>query len=95
MNINKLIWDKVNIAHIAKHNVDRDEVEEVCQRDALILDAKSGRIALIGKTHSQRTLTVILDPEEGKGAFYPATARDASRKERRLYAVWEGGDKAA
>lgn len=30
-------------------------------------------------------LTVILDPEEKKGTYYPVTARDSSRKEKRVY----------
>lgn len=40
-------------------------------------------------THSM--LAVILDPEGEEGVYYPATARPASRRERRLYGERKGG----
>jgi len=30
IKIRKLIWDKWNINHITKHNVTKDEIEELC-----------------------------------------------------------------
>ncbi|MEM7118271.1 MAG: hypothetical protein AAF614_37935 [Chloroflexota bacterium] len=38
---------------------------------------------MIGQTEDGRYLTIILAPQ-GKGVFYPITARDATQAERRL-----------
>ena len=82
--IRKLRWDDWNITHIARHKLTPEEVEDMCHKDPLIQAGKKSRILLIGPTAKSRMITVILDPE-GKGKYYPVTARDASRKERKLY----------
>lgn len=91
IDIRRLIWDDWNEAHIARHDVVRDEVEEACLGDPYTDEGKKDRIRLIGPTNIGRMLAVILDPEEEKGVYYPVTARPASRKERRLYLVRKGG----
>lgn len=82
--IRKLRWDEWNIAHINRHNLVPEEVEETCNDDPLVQAGKKGRKLVIGPTKKNRMITVILDPE-GYGKYYPVTARDASRKEKKLY----------
>lgn len=80
----RLIWDSWNIAHIARHGVTQDEVEEICHNDPLVQTGKKGRLLIIGFNQGGKMLTVILD-EESQGIYYPVTARAASKKERKLY----------
>ena len=82
--IRRLIWDDWNTAHIARHAVVPDEVEEVCRGDFIMREGHSERIMLIGPTEAGRLLAVILS-DEGEDTYYPVTARPASRQERRLY----------
>lgn len=70
--------------HIARHNVAPEEVEEICHGDPIVQTGKKGRKLIIGPTKQKRIVLVVLD-HEGKGRYYPVTARDASRKERKLY----------
>ena len=65
-----------------KHSVTKQEVEEICIKPNAVFQAKSNRIRAIGQTNSGRTITVILAKKSNKD-FYPVSARDASRKERR------------
>lgn len=84
VNINRLIWNDWNVAHIARHKVKPKEIEEVCTTKSVTSSTYLGRIRLIGAAHNKKILTVILAPK-GKGVYYPITARPASRKERKLY----------
>ena len=84
--IKRLVWDGWNVAHIARHDVTLDEVEEVCHCNPVFRDSYKGRKLVIGPTKLGRMITVALDPEpEMEGVFYPVTAHPASRKERRRY----------
>lgn len=47
----------------------------------------------IGVTDAGRILAVVLDAEPEAGAYYPVTARPASRQERRLYREAKGARK--
>lgn len=81
--IKQLIWDDWNIEHIKKHKVSIEEVEEACHSGKKPLKTYKGRLVILGKTKKGRLLTVVLAPiEEGK--YYIVTARDISKKERRL-----------
>lgn len=87
-SIRRLIWDTFNVAHIARHNVTPEEVEEVCHGMAFFSEnTYKGRIRVIGPNATGRLLTVILAPV-GRGIYYPVTARTASRKERRQYQAY-------
>jgi uncharacterized protein len=88
--IRRLIWDTWNIAHIARHEVRPEEVEEVCHGPAVARQTYAGRTLIIGPTRAQRMLAVVLDPE-AENEWYPVTARPASRQERRLYREEQGG----
>ncbi len=83
--VRRLIWDPWNVAHIARHGVMPEEVEDVCRRDPIVERGYGGRLRLIGMTGGGRALAAILAPQ-GRGIFYPVTARPASVKERRLLA---------
>ena len=91
LSIRKLRWDEWNIAHIARHDVTQDEVEQVVLGNVLVQKGKKGRTALVGPVDSGRILRVILDPE-GKGMYYPVTAHIASKKDRDLYKQKKEGE---
>jgi uncharacterized DUF497 family protein len=80
-----LLWDDWNTAHIARHDVTPEEVEQLSQGPYIDGEANKGRIILIGPTAAGRMLAAILDPEPEPGVYYPVSARPASRKERRRY----------
>ena len=82
--IQQLLWDEWNVAHILRHDVTPDEVEEICRGEHIALQSYAGRLMLIGLTRG-RILAAVLAPQEGEGVFYVVTARTASRKERRYY----------
>jgi hypothetical protein len=89
--VRRLIWDSWNVAHIGRHEVTPEEVEEACHGDALVQQTYAGPLLLIGPTLAGRMLAVVLAPES-RGVYYPVTARPASRKERTLYKRAKGGD---
>ena len=94
MEITRLMWDEWNVAHIARHGVVPQEVEEVCQSEPLVQQGHHGRRVVIGATHTGRMLEVVLDPEPEEGVYYVVTAHPASRKDRALYRKEKGGEAA-
>jgi hypothetical protein len=91
--IRRLVWDSWNVAHIARHEVTPEEVEEVCHSEPVVQIGKKGRSLVFGPALSGRMLAVVLDlepPEEG--VYYPVTARSASRRERAIYTTERGGE---
>ena len=90
--VRRLIWDSWNVAHLSRHQVSLDEVEEVCHGEHIRRQAYRGRIMLIGPTGVGRMITVVLDPEDEPGVYYPVTARPASRRERRIFLSEKGGE---
>lgn len=81
--IKQLIWNGWNIEHIGKHKISVSEVEEACR--AIIKSFKSyrERLIVLGKTKKGRLLTIVLVPET-KNKYYVVTARDSSKKEKRM-----------
>ena len=92
IKIERLIWDDWNVTHIARHNVVPEEVEEVCHSDFLLLQGKQGRLLAISPISNGKMLTVVLNPQEEEGVYYPVTARPAAKKERSMYRAQKGGD---
>jgi uncharacterized DUF497 family protein len=88
MLVRQLIWDNWNITHIARHNVIPEEVEELCHANPQTEAANKGRIRVTGETSKGRIISAFLDPEPKTGEYYTVSARDASKKERRLYEEW-------
>jgi len=82
--IRRLNWDDWNIAHIARHEVTPEEVEEVCYGDYVKREGYKRRIMLIGPTRAGRMLAIVLEGE-GDDVYFVVTARSADRKERRVY----------
>ena len=90
--IKKLIWDSWNIAHIARHHIIPDEVEEICHKNPIVLRGQQkNRLVLIGKTEDRRILGVILE-SKGRGAYYPITAYPTDKSGIALYKSLRGGD---
>lgn len=92
INIRGLIWDAWNVAHIARHNVTPEEVEQVCHTDPVVQKGKERRLLVFGPTDSGKMLAVILDKEEEKDVYYPITAYKASKKLIRIYLKQKGGE---
>jgi hypothetical protein len=67
--VRRLIWDTWNIAHIARHDVIPDEVEEMCHGNPVTSQTYQGRIRVVGLTSRQRMLTVILAPTDERGVY--------------------------
>ncbi len=81
-----LFWDDKNIAHIARHNVTVDEVEQAVFNPRICIRKGRGTdiYYLFSRTEAGRYLFIVL-LEIRK---YPArviTTRDMSRKEKKWY----------
>lgn len=82
------------MAHIARHGVTPEAVEEVCAGEFVALQSCEQRLLLIGPTLAGRILAVVLEPglQPGDvGIWYPVTARPASRRERSFFQTQKGG----
>jgi uncharacterized DUF497 family protein len=81
-------WDQGNLGHIALHRVTAEEVEEVLEGDLVhtTADVRSGeiRITVLGLTEGGRLLSITFTQRGSRVRV--VTARDASRRERKLYA---------
>ena len=53
-DIRRLFWEQQNEEHVARHEVARDEVEEVCHGAFIAGQAYGGRLMLIGPTQAGR-----------------------------------------
>ncbi|RLC92739.1 MAG: BrnT family toxin [Chloroflexi bacterium] len=90
MLIEELIWDERNEAHISRHHVTPEEVEQACScRRPLAYRVRSNDYALLGRTLDGRFLLVIL-AAIGGGTYRPVTARDMTKTERARYEKWLG-----
>jgi hypothetical protein len=74
VEIHEFLWPDDRIAHIAKHNVEPAEFEEVCFGEPLVLHAKSEGpnpvYYVLGQTEAGRHLfCVVISFPDGKG--YP------------------------
>lgn len=80
ITVKELVWDEKNLEHIKEHKVSKNEVEEAKE---IIYHRRTyaGRYLGTGRSGS-RLITLILR-RRGVGKYYPVTARDASKKERR------------
>lgn len=94
IHIRKLLWEKSNQNHIRRHNVNREEVEEVILSNPQADKAyKRARVSLIGETVTGRVLKIILQ-HKGKDIYYPVTAHDADEREIVMYKRRRGGEKS-
>jgi hypothetical protein len=91
MRIYELIWSEDRIDHIARHNVNPEEVEEACFGVALVQRAKAEGsnpvYYVLGQTLARRYLfCIVIQFPDGRG--YPVTARPMTDKEKRRYRQW-------
>lgn len=84
LRISDFEWDKGNIDHIARHNVEPDEAEQVLSNRPTVRRSRSGRYVAIGRTDVGRYLVVVFELEK-QGMARVVTARPAESEERRLY----------
>ncbi len=85
MEISDFQWDEDNVAHIARHHVYPDEVEELAFDDEpWIRKGSGGTRYMLGYTISGRYLFVVYALKE-KGIARVVTAMDMDEKSRRLY----------
>lgn len=56
MKIDELVFNERNVEHIARHNVLPGEVKEVIEEKSLLLEAKLGRVMVIGKTKTGKCI---------------------------------------
>ena len=92
LDIQHLIWDDVNEAHIwQKHRVSRADVEEVAFGPASSLRVRGtyqNRYFVTGPKADGTLLVLVLAPK-GRGRYYPVTAYKADNKDRREYYQWK------
>ncbi len=91
MKIMELIWPDSQIAHIARHGVFPDEVEDVCFGRPFVRRAKAAGenpvYHVLGQTAAGRyLLCIVIQFPDGNG--YPVTARPMTEKEKRRYKQW-------
>ncbi|WP_129668349.1 BrnT family toxin [Phytoactinopolyspora endophytica] len=81
----ELYWNEDNEAHIAKHHVTPDEVEEVVNaRPHYVTKGRDESTVVYGQDAAGRTLLVVL-VEAFDGRWYVVTARDMTDAEARLF----------
>ena len=80
--ISILVWDEFNKEHIKKHKLTIQEVENAVQNTATHNQGYGNRFILIGRSEN-RILAIVLAKQK-KGSYYVVTARDASKKERKI-----------
>ena len=85
--VRRLIWEKTNTDHVARHHVTPQEVEQVCHGKYITFDVHHGRYMIVGSTLTKRILAIIIDPEPKAGVYYPVTARTADKKEKQAYST--------
>jgi uncharacterized DUF497 family protein len=85
MEITDFQWDEDNVAHIARHKVYPDEVEELAFDDEpWIRKGRGGTRYMLGYTISGRYLFIVYIPK-GKGIARVITAMDMDEKTKKLY----------
>ena len=78
-------WTPPRVAHIARHGVTPDEVDEVLfDEGSTLRRSRSSRYRLYGRTGAGRRVLVVLD-DEGERVAAVVTARDVTDTERRTY----------
>jgi hypothetical protein len=85
-------WDEANIAHIARHGVTPEEVEQVFANDPMDLAAETvdreDRYTSVGHTNQLRVLVIAWTMRGDK--IRPITAFDASDRLAKRYVAERG-----
>ncbi len=77
-------WDEDAIEHIARHQVEPEEVEEVLAGRYLLFRGQRRRYYVLGRTEAGRYLFIVLERRE-KSRFRVVTARDMTNFERQRF----------
>jgi uncharacterized protein len=89
-------WDEGNRSHIERHGVTTAEAEEALKGHLLYdppyVRNDEVRANVRGRTWAGRVLAIVFTQRGAK--LRVVTARDAKRKERKLYAQYEKGQSA-
>lgn len=80
----EFLWTDESEAHIARHNVEPEEVHEAARRPFHTYDGRDETTILLGRTYAGRYLFVVLS-DAMDGRLYVATARDMNAAEQREY----------
>jgi uncharacterized protein len=84
VRVDHVVWSAANVAHIARHGISPEEVEDVLFTPPL--DARRGErdntYLVLGRTSAGRRLLVVIAPRP-RNSWYVVTARDVERTERR------------
>lgn len=85
MYVSRLDWDEECIEHIARHDVEPDEVQEVCEASSHLARREGrNRYRVYGQTENGRYLFVVLERIKD-GDYKPITARDMTDREKRNF----------
>ncbi len=92
MKVGKFIWPEDRIEHIARHDIDPEEVEEVCFGRPFVRRAKSeGKnpvYYVLGQTVAGRYLFCVIIQFPDKNG-YPVTVRPMTDAEKRRFKKWQ------
>jgi len=85
-------WDEANIAHIARHNVTPEEVEQIFANDPMDLGAEvlDGEERYTAVGHTNRLRVLVLAWTMRGDATRPITAFDASERLAKRYLAERG-----
>jgi uncharacterized DUF497 family protein len=84
-HIREVIVTPAQEEHIwGKHRVTKEEAEEVCFSEPLVIRGRDGSYAVYGQTDAGRYLIVYLYPK-GQGVYSLATVREMETRERQRY----------
>ncbi|MBI2442604.1 MAG: BrnT family toxin [Candidatus Levybacteria bacterium] len=88
MFIKTLIVEKDRPAHIAKHNITIEEVDQVLSGDYVFIKAREDRWLVIGKTKKGRFLTIVVGERREKDTYGLVTARPTRKEEKSFYSEY-------
>lgn len=77
-------WTDDSEAHIARHGVTPEEVEQATERPFYTMPGRDGTALLLGQAHSGRYLLAVL-AGSGDGRWHVVTARSMTEAERRVF----------
>ncbi|MDO8570345.1 MAG: hypothetical protein Q7R97_02065 [Candidatus Daviesbacteria bacterium] len=83
--IDELIIEKDRPEHIAKHDVEVDEVFEVVFGNFTYIQGRQDCWLLIGKTKKDRFLTIVIGERKGENVYGLVTARPSRKEEKSFY----------
>ena len=80
-------WDAVNLKHIARHGISRDDAEQAVLIEPLEADVQQHdgeeRLLCFGRTRSGRLLTILYT--ERPGRIRVITAYEMTKPQQRVY----------